>query len=61
MDDELKSLLSQAVWKLKSVLSLGESQKAKHYSRVIVNLTDAIMMFKYQNAESDGEDWKDKS
>ena len=58
MDDELRSLLSTAIWKLKSVMSLGEAEKAKHYSRVVVNLTDTIMMFKYHKEECDGEDWK---
>ena len=58
MEDELRVLLTQAVWHLESATRNGHSKEAKNYSRVVVNLTDAIMMFKYHKEECDGEDWK---
>ena len=59
MEDELRSLLSIAVRNLKAAMnSYDRSKNAEHYSQIVVNLTDAIMMFKYHKEECDGEDWK---
>ena len=58
--DSIEQLQFSAVVALTHAMSSGDSKSAKDYSRILLNLTDALMMYEYHKEDrtNDGEDWK---